>query len=185
MPKLPNELINEYINDYGLPAYDARIITDDKELAEYFNGLLALTKNYKAAANWILGPVKNYLNENGLEIKDFKLSQVKIANLIALIDEGKTNFSVASTKIFPVMVAEVDKEPLKIAEELNLIQSSDAGLINDLIVEVLAKFPEKVAEYKSGKVGLLGLFVGEVMKASKGKVDPKMTNQLVREKLEQ
>jgi aspartyl-tRNA(Asn)/glutamyl-tRNA(Gln) amidotransferase subunit B len=185
MPKLPNELINEYINDYGLPAYDARIITDDKELAEYFNGLLALTKNYKAAANWILGPVKNYLNENGLEIKDFKLSQVKIANLIALIDEGKTNFSVASTKIFPVMVAEVDKEPLKIAEELNLIQSSDAGLINDLIVEVLAKFPEKVAEYKSGKVGLLGLFVGEVMKASKGKADPKMTNQLVREKLEQ
>ncbi len=185
MPKLPNELINEYINDYGLPAYDARIITDDKLLAEYFNGLLALTKNYKAAANWILGPVKNYLNENGLEIKDFKLSQAKLASLIALIDEGKTNFSVASTKIFPVMAVEVDKEPLKIAEELNLIQSSDAGLINDLIVEVLGKFPDKVAEYKSGKVGLLGLFVGEVMKASKGKADPKLTNQLVREKLEQ
>ena len=82
------------------------------------------------------------------------------------------------------MVAEPGKEPLKIAEELNLIQSSDAGLINDLITEVLARFPEKVAEYKSGKVGLLGLFVGEVMKASKGKADPKMTNQLVREKLD-
>jgi len=185
MPKLPNELIHEYINDYGLPAYDARIITDDKALAEYFNVLLTLTKNYKAAANWILGPVKNYLNENGLEIKDFKLSQEKLASLIALIDAGKTNFSVASTKIFPVMVTAVDKEPLKIAEELNLIQSSDAGLINDLIVEVLGKYPEKVAEYKGGKVGLLGLFVGEVMKASKGKADPKMTNQLVREKLEQ
>ena len=184
MPKLPNELISEYVNNYGLPAYDARIITDDKLLAEYFNVLLTLTKNYKAAANWILGPVKNYLNENGLEIKDFKLSQAKLASLIALIDEGKTNFSVASTKIFPVMVAEPGKEPLKIAEELNLIQSSDAGLINDLITEVLARFPEKVAEYKSGKVGLLGLFVGEVMKASKGKADPKMTNQLVREKLD-
>ena len=69
MPKLPNELISEYVNNYGLPAYDARIITDDKLLAEYFNVLLTLTKNYKAAANWILGPVKNYLNENGLEIK--------------------------------------------------------------------------------------------------------------------
>ena len=133
MPKLPNELIAEYVNHFGLPAYDARIITDDKELAEYFNALLTQTKNYKAAANWILGPVKNYLNENGLEIKDFKVSQSNLSKLIALIDEGKTNFSVASTKIFPVMVVDVNKEPLKIAEELNLIQSSDEGLINDLI----------------------------------------------------
>ena len=184
MPKLPNELIGEYINDFGLPAYDARIITDQKELAEYFNELLTQTKNYKAAANWILGPVKNYLNENGLEIKDFKVKPEALAKLIAIIDEGKTNFSVASAQIFPVMLTQLDKEPLKIAEELNLIQSSDEGLINDLIGEVLAKFPEKVAEYKGGKVGLLGLFVGEVMKASKGKADPKLTNKLVREKLE-
>ena len=184
MPKLPNELIGEYINNFGLPAYDARIITDQKELAEYFNVLLTETKNYKAAANWILGPVKNYLNENGQEIKDFKVSPSKLAKLIALVDEGKTNFSIAATKIFPVMVLEVDKEPLKIAEELNLIQSSDEGLINDLITEVLGKFPDKVTEYRGGKVGLLGLFVGEVMKASKGKDDPKLTNKLVREKLD-
>ena len=184
MPKLPNELIGEYINNFGLPAYDARIITDQKELAEYFNVLLTETKNYKAAANWILGPVKNYLNENGQEIKDFKVSPSKLAKLIALVDEGKTNFSIAATKIFPVMVLEVDKEPLKIAEELNLIQSSDEGLINDLITEVLGKFPDKVTEYRGGKVGLLGLFVGEVMKASKGKADPKLTNKLVREKLD-
>ena len=184
MPKLPNELIGEYINNFGLPAYDARIITDQKELAEYFNVLLGETKNYKAAANWILGPVKNYLNENGQEIKDFKVRPSKLAKLIALVDEGKTNFSIAATKIFPVMVFEVDKEPLKIAEELNLIQSSDEGVINDLIIEVLGKFPDKVTEYRGGKVGLLGLFVGEVMKASKGKADPKLTNQLVREKLD-
>ena len=107
-----------------------------------------------------------------------------LAKLIAIIDEGKTNFSVASAQIFPVMLTQLDKEPLKIAEELNLIQSSDEGVINDLIGEVLAKFPEKVAEYKGGKVGLLGLFVGEVMKASKGKADPKLTNKLVRDKLE-
>ena len=183
MPKLPNELIGEYIHNFGLPAYDARIITDQKELAEYFNVLLTETKNYKAAANWILGPVKNYLNENGLEIKDFKISPSKLAKLIALIDVGKTNFAVAAANIFPVMAVEVDKEPLKIAEELNLIQSSDEGLINDLIADVLGKFPDKVTEYRSGKVGLLGLFVGEVMKASKGKADPKLTNKLVREKL--
>src|SRR5262249_14833170 len=99
LPKLPNQLIREYVDVYGLPAYDARIITDDKIMAEYFNELLTQTKNYKAAANWLLGPVKNYLNENGLEMPQFKVSTASLAKLIALIDEGKTNFSVASTRI--------------------------------------------------------------------------------------
>ena len=76
------------------------------------------------------------------------------------------------------------KEPLQVAEELNLLQSNDEGMINDLVSQVIAKYPEKVAEYKSGKKGLLGLFVGEVMKLSKGKADPKLTNKLVTEKLE-
>jgi aspartyl-tRNA(Asn)/glutamyl-tRNA(Gln) amidotransferase subunit B len=183
MPKLPNELKAEYMQQYGLPEYDARIITDEKELAEYFNTLLAETKNYKAASNWILGPVKNYLNEHGVHISEFKVSPVSLAKLIALIDEGKTNFSIASTKIFPVLV-ETGKEPLTIAEELNLLQSSDEGMIKDLVEQVIAKYPEKVAEYRAGKKGLLGLFVGEVMKLSKGKADPKLTNKLVTEKLE-
>jgi aspartyl-tRNA(Asn)/glutamyl-tRNA(Gln) amidotransferase subunit B len=183
MPKLPNELKREYIEQYGLPEYDARIITDDKDLAEYFNSVLAETKNYKAASNWILGPIKNSLNESGIHIKDFKVSPSNMAKLIALIDDGKTNFSVASTKIFPVLV-ETGKEPLKIAEELNLLQSSDEGLIKELVEQVIAKYPEKVAEYRGGKTGLIGLFVGEVMKLSKGKADPKLTNKLVMEKLE-
>ncbi len=183
MPKLPNELKAEYMNQYGLPEYDARIITDDKELAEYFNRLLAETKNYKAASNWILGPVKNSLNETGKHISNFSVEPAKLARLIALIDEGKTNFSVASAQIFPVLV-ETGKEPLKIAEELNLLQSSDEGLINELIEQVIAKYPEKVAEYRAGKKGLLGLFVGDVMKLSKGKADPKLTNKLMTEKLE-
>jgi aspartyl-tRNA(Asn)/glutamyl-tRNA(Gln) amidotransferase subunit B len=183
LPKLPNELIQEYINDFGLPAYDARIITDDKIMAEYFNELLTQTKNYKAAANWLLGPVKNYLNENGLEMQEFNVSPLALAKVIALIDEGKTNFSVASTKIFPVLAANPDKEPLKIAEELNLLQSSDEGLIKGWVEQVLAKYPDKVVEYKGGKTGVLGLFVGEVMKLSKGKADPKLTNKLVLEQL--
>jgi aspartyl-tRNA(Asn)/glutamyl-tRNA(Gln) amidotransferase subunit B len=183
MPKLPNELKQEYMEQYGLPEYDARIITDDKDLAEYFNRLLAVTKNYKAASNLILNTVKSYLNENGIHITEFKLEPAKIASLIALIDEGKTNFSVASTSIFPVM-AQTGKDPLKVAEELNLLQNSDEGAINELIDQVLAKYPEKVAEYRSGRVGLLGLFVGEVMKLSKGKADPKVTNKLVAQKLD-
>ena len=184
MPELPSELINKYMTVYGLPAYDARIITDDKELAMYFNELLAQTKNYKAAANWILGPVKSYLNENGLEIKDLKIAPSNLSKLIVLIDGGKTNFATASASIFPVMATNPNKEPLQIAQELDLIQNSDEGLIAGLIEETLAKYPEKVAEYKAGKKGLLGLFVGEVMKLSKGKADPKVTNKLVQEKLE-
>ena len=114
-----------------------------------------------------------------MEIQQFKVSADKLVALIALIDEGKTNFSVASTKIFPVLVEQPVKAPLKRAEELNLLQSSDEGLIKGLVEEVIAKYPEKVAEYKGGKKGLLGMFVGEVMKASKGKADPKLANKLI------
>jgi len=184
MPKLSAELKVEYMEVYGLPEYDARLISDDKFTAAYFNDLVQHTKNYKAASNWMLGPVKNYLNENGLEIQQFKVGADKLGALIALIDDGKTNFSVASTKIFPVMVEQVDKEPLKIAEELNLLQSNDEGMIKELVAQVIAKYPEKVAEYKGGKKGLLGLFVGDVMKLSKGKADPKVANRLVLEELE-
>ncbi len=183
MPKLSAELKEEYMKVYGLPEYDARLLSDDKFTAEYFNAIIAHTQNYKAASNWMLGPVKNYLNENGIEINAFQTSPKLIADLIALIDEGKTNFSVASTKIFPVMV-DNGKAPLQIAEEHNLLQSSDEGMIELLVKEVLAKYPEKVAEYKGGKKGLLGMFVGEVMKASKGKADPKITNKLVQQLLE-
>ena len=123
------------------------------------------------------------MNETGITIKNFKVSPANVAKLISLIDEGKTNFSIASTKIFPVLV-ETGKEPIEIAEELNLLQSSDEGMIADLIKQVIAKYPEKVTEYRAGKKGLLGLFVGEVMKLSKGKADPKLTNKLVTEQLE-
>ncbi len=183
MPKLPSQLIREYTTDFGLPAYDAKVITDDKDLAFYFNELLTETKNYKAASNWLLGPVKSYLNENALEITDLKISPKKLSSLIALIDEGKTNFSVASQRIFPEMLTHPDKEPLKIAEELNLLQNSDEGMLKELAEKVLSNFADKVAEYKAGKVGLMGLFVGEVMKASKGKADPKLTTKILNELL--
>jgi aspartyl-tRNA(Asn)/glutamyl-tRNA(Gln) amidotransferase subunit B len=184
MPKLSAELKEEYMSKYGLPEYDARLISDDKFTAEFYNSVLEHTKNYKAASNWLIGPIKNYLNENGLEIQQFKVGAAQLGALIALIDEGKTNFSVASTKIFPVLVEQPEKAPLKIAEELNLLQNSDAGEIQGIVDAVLAKYPEKVAEYKGGKKGLIGMFVGEVMKASQGKADPKIANKLVAEALE-
>ncbi|MBI3233237.1 MAG: Asp-tRNA(Asn)/Glu-tRNA(Gln) amidotransferase subunit GatB [Bacteroidetes bacterium] len=185
MPSLPKDLIAKYIQEYKLSDYDARVITDFKETAAYFEHICAHTGNYKAAANWINGVIKSYMNEQGIDITQIPVSPAKIADLINVIDEGKLSNSAAAQHVFPVMVKHPERSPLEIATELNLIQESDASAIDPIIEEVLAKYPDKVLEYKAGKQSLIGLFVGEVMKLSKGKADPKMTNSLVRKKLEE
>lgn len=184
MPALPDELFNRYTKEYGLSEYDATVLTDIKETALYFDEVCAHTKNYKAAANWVMVNVKSYLNENALDMDDFTLPATAIAKLIALIDEGKVSNSAAAQKIFPQMVANPQKGPLQIAEELNVIQESGADFLQEVIKTAVAQFPDKVAEYKAGKTSLLGLFMGEVMKQSKGKADPKVANKLLKEYLD-
>lgn len=184
MPALPDELHNLYTTKYQLNDYDASVLTDTKEVALYFNKVAEHTTNYKAAANWVMGNIKSYLNENAIDINDFILPAPAIAALIQLIDEGKISHSAASQKVFPVLVNNQDKSPLQIAEELNILQESDSGFLQEVIKAALAKFPEKVAEYKAGKESLLGLFMGEVMKQSKGKADPKLASQLLKEYLD-
>jgi aspartyl-tRNA(Asn)/glutamyl-tRNA(Gln) amidotransferase subunit B len=107
-----------------------------------------------------------------------------LARLIKLVEEGRLSFSIAAERIFPVLMNEPQRDPLEIATALNLIQSSDTSEITAWIDQALAGMPDKVKEYKRGKKGLIGLFVGEVKKLSKGKADPKLTNQLLLEKLE-
>lgn len=184
MPALPDELHNLYTTKYQLSEYDASVLTDTKEVALYFNQVAGNTTNYKAAANWVMVNVKSYLNENALDMDDFTLPASAIASLIQLIDEGKISHSAASQKVFPVLVQNPTKSPLQIAEELNILQESDSGFIQEAIKAAVAKFPEKVAEYKAGKESLLGLFMGEVMKQSKGKADPKVASQLLKEYLD-
>lgn len=184
MPELPNELYRKFTKEYGLSDYDATNLTDLKGLALYFNELTTHTKNYKAAANWMMGSIKSYLNENAITIEQFKVKPATIAALIALIDEGKISNAAATQKLFPELMLHPDASPLSIAERLDILQSNDAGALQELVNQVLAKYPEKVVEYKGGKTNLLGLFVGEVMKAGRGKADPKMANQLVKDALE-
>jgi aspartyl-tRNA(Asn)/glutamyl-tRNA(Gln) amidotransferase subunit B len=167
-----------------LPEYDARVICDDKETVDYFEELLKETKYYKSAANWLLGPIKSMLNEQGIQMPEFPIKAASLAKLIQLVEDGKLNFSIASSRILPVMYKEPARDPLEIAMELNLIQSSDSSEIAAWVEQALAKMPEKVIEYRKGKKGLIGLFVGEVKKLSKGKADPRLTNQLLLEKLE-
>jgi aspartyl-tRNA(Asn)/glutamyl-tRNA(Gln) amidotransferase subunit B len=111
------------------------------------------------------------------------LPAAKVAELILLIEKGITNFSVASNKLFPALLQHPEKSAMQLAEEMNVIQSSDEGEIELFIDEVLEEYAEKVLEFKSGKKGLMGLFVGEVMKKSGGKSDPKLTTKLLNQKL--
>jgi aspartyl-tRNA(Asn)/glutamyl-tRNA(Gln) amidotransferase subunit B len=160
------------------------VISEDKEMADYFDQVIKETSNYKAVANWLLGPVKSYLNDKGKDMAEFRVSPLSMAKLIHLVEEGKINFSSASSRIFPEMIRKADSDPLAIATALNLLQNSDTDEIIAWVEEVLGSMPDKVAEYKKGKKGLIGLFVGEVKRISKGKADPALTNQLLIQKLD-
>lgn len=184
LPPLPNDLYNKYVNEFKLSDYDAAVLTELKEVALYFNELTDYTKNYKAAANWVMVNVKSFLNENALHIDHFPIKPKTLADVIALIDAGKIGHTAASQKLFPALVANPSKPAEVLATELDIIQNSNSNEIMVLVEQAVNKFPEKITEYRNGKVGLLGLFVGEVMKLSKGKADPKVVNQLVKEQLE-
>lgn len=183
IPALQAERIKTYTSAWQLSEYDATVLTEEKETADYFEQIIRHTSNYKAAANWMLGPVKSWLNENSQGMDAFPVSPQKVAGLILLVESGKVSFSIASGKLFHSLLKDSSKDPEQIAIEQNLIQQSDANSLEPLIDEILNKHAEKVKEYKKGKKGLLSLFVGEVMKRSKGKADPRVTNEILLEKL--
>ncbi|MBF8962386.1 Asp-tRNA(Asn)/Glu-tRNA(Gln) amidotransferase subunit GatB [Pontibacter sp. FD36] len=183
MPSLPQELYKRFTEEFGLSEYDAGVLTDAKEIALYYDELCKHTKNYKGAANWVTGPVKSYLNELQLHIKDFPLQPHAIAEIIALVDENKVSHSVAAKKIFPYMLENPGIPAHQVAEEQNLLQESDTDSLKTIVSEVLAANPQKVEEYKAGKKSLVGMFMGEIMKKTKGKADPKVANQLLQEGL--
>ncbi len=185
MPELPRSLFVRFTQNYGLSEYDASVLIDDKQSAFYFENICKLTKNYKAVSNWVSVAIRGYLNENAIGIEEFILKPDQIAAIIELIDAGTINHTIASQKLFPALIENPTKTPHELINSLNLALNSDTSFIETIIDEVLNAFPEKVEEYKSGKKGLLGLFVGEVMKKSKGQADPKITNQLIAQKLDQ
>ncbi len=185
MPVLPEQLKEKYIKEYALSEYDATVICNDKEDADFFEALVSHTKQYKPAANWMLGPLKFYCNENNISIGSFPLQPATIASLIELTESGQVNFNNASTKILQELIKNHGKTAINIATSLNLLQESDSGTVEDWVNEVIASMPDKVKEYQSGKKGLIGLFAGEVKKKSKGKADMQLANKLLAEKLNQ
>lgn len=183
LSSLPNALTEKYKREYGLSEYDASQLCDEKETAVFFESVVKHSTHYKAIANWILGPIRQYLNERGSSFGAFTLPPVLLAELVQLVEEGKINFSVASSKILPELVQQ-HISPLTMAENMNLLQVSDTNELEVWVDAAIAAMPDKVAEYKKGKKGLIGLFVGDVKKRSQGKADPKLVTQLLEKKLQ-
>jgi aspartyl-tRNA(Asn)/glutamyl-tRNA(Gln) amidotransferase subunit B len=183
MPALPQELFSKFTTRYQLPEYDAQVLTETKDVAMYFDRLCSHTANFKAASNWMMGPVKSYLNEFNLTAGEFPLTEQALASLIKLIDDGQVSYTIAVQRLFPELLKNPGKPAFEVARQLNLLQDSSQDSLQPIIDEVIREFPLKVEEYQNGKKGIISMFMGEVMKRSKGKADPKVANELLTKKL--
>jgi aspartyl-tRNA(Asn)/glutamyl-tRNA(Gln) amidotransferase subunit B len=185
LPALPQQLYARFTGELGLSDYDATVLTAEKDTALFFDELTRLTPgSAKAAANWVTGPVKAYLNERALTLDLFPLTPQHLADIIQLIDENKVGHSVASKQLFPYLLDHPAQTAAAAAEAQGLLQQSDAGALEVLVQQVLDAHPAKVQEYRAGKKSLTGMFMGELMKLTGGKADPKLANQLLRQKLD-
>jgi aspartyl-tRNA(Asn)/glutamyl-tRNA(Gln) amidotransferase subunit B len=184
MPALPEELVEKFTNEMNLPEYDARVITAEKAMADFYLAVCEHAKNYKAVSNWVMGTVKSYLNEKSIGFSDFTTPPTQIAAIINLVEEGKLNNNQAKDLVFNAVIANPSKDVLELAKELNVLINSNDDDLAAFIDQAVAKFPDKVKEYHNGKKGVIGLFMGEIMKISKGKIDPKQANKLLLDKIE-
>jgi aspartyl-tRNA(Asn)/glutamyl-tRNA(Gln) amidotransferase subunit B len=185
MPVLPWEQERQLIDTYHLSAYDAHFIADTREMAMYFIEATKHTQAYKAIANWLMGPVKSHLNESGLSIEEFELGPATLAQLIELVEKGTITHNLAAQQLFPLCLKSPDLAPSTIVDQQGWLAQSSTDELPAFVEAALAAYPDKVKEYRQGKKGLLALFIGEVMKRSKGTSEPKRVNQLVAEALNQ
>ena len=183
LPILPDALEEKLMTQYQLNNYDATQICESLNTVKYFEATAKHTTNYKSVANWMLGPIKSYLNEVGLEFVSIALQPATLADLIKLIDAGQLNFSVAASKILPQLIDGTKTDVLAVANDLNLLQVSDEAALEAWIDAAIASMPDKVIEYQKGKKGLIGLFIGAVKKISQGQADPNKVSELLIQKL--
>lgn len=181
IPELPDQRKARYTSEYGLPEYDAQVITSSKPLADLFEDSLQFTKDAKAVSNWIMGDLLGYLNSAGIELSQVKLTGRGLGEMIGLLEKGTINSKIAKT-VFKEML-ESDKLPQQIVEEKGLVQISDEGAILTIVEQVVAANPQSVEDYKAGKQKAIGFLVGQVMKESKGKANPGLANKLLTEVL--
>lgn len=181
LPELPAQKRHRYESELGLSAYDARVLTDERSVAEYFEAAVAANADSKQVANWVTGDIAGYLNTNKLSVTEIALKPEALAELVNLITEGTISGKIAKD-VLPELLTE-GGSPKELVERKGLIQISDTGELEKVIDEVLAAHPAEVEKYRNGKTKLQGFFVGQVMKKTSGRADPKLTNQLLGKKL--
>lgn len=181
IPELPDARKARYTSEYGLPAYDADVITTSKKLADLFEESLQATSDAKAVSNWIMGDLLGYLNANGLDVDQIKLTGQALGEMIGLIEKGTISGKIAKN-VFKSMV-ETGKSPAVIVEEQGLVQISDESALVAAVDAVLATNPQSVADYKAGNEKVVGFIVGQVMKETKGKANPGLVNKIIVEQL--
>ncbi len=181
LPELPESRKKRYIEELGLPEYDAGIITSSKTLSDFFESATKSCGNAKAVSNWIMTDIIRIAREKGIEYNELPFTSEQFAKLITLIDKGTISGSIAK-KVFEEMV-ETGKEPEKIVEEKGLVQISDEGAIKEVVDKIIAANPQSVEDYKNGKDRALGFLVGQCMKEMKGKGNPQILNKLILEYL--
>ncbi|NJO44097.1 MAG: Asp-tRNA(Asn)/Glu-tRNA(Gln) amidotransferase subunit GatB [Cyanobacteria bacterium CRU_2_1] len=182
LPELPAQKRHRYENDLGLSAYDARVLTDDRSIAEYFEATVTAGASPKLAANWIMGDISAYLNKEKLNITDIALTPDSLAAMIKLIESDMIS-NAAGKELLPELLTKGGSAE-EIAKAKGLIQVSDPSVIEEAIEKVLAAHPSELEKYRGGKKNLLGFFVGKVMKETGGRANPKLTNQLLQKKLD-
>jgi aspartyl-tRNA(Asn)/glutamyl-tRNA(Gln) amidotransferase subunit B len=181
LPELPLEKRERFVAEYEIPAYDAGVLTSSRALAEYYEKTVQLSKKPKAASNWIMGDLLRFLNEDKRDIKDSPVTPDAIAEMINLIEDGTISGKMAK-EIFEGMYRS-SKSPRAIIEEKGLVQITDEDALKKAIEEVMTANPEQVEGYRNGKEKLFGFFVGQVMKATKGKANPALVNELLKKML--
>lgn len=179
LPSMPDQRMHEYLDQFGLTPYDAQQLTEEKTLSDLFDEIASATSHKKQLANFLLGPVRAHLNASALDWDAVSITKDNWDKLLTLVADGKISFSVAAQRILTVLLDNASADPLAVAKELNLMQDAGEDEVSLWVRQVLESMPDKVAEFKKGKKGLIGLFVGEVKKISKGKADPKLTTDLL------
>lgn len=181
LPELPEAKYTRFLSEYSLPEYDADLLTSSRQLADYFEQCARGCGNAKSAANWVMGELTRTLNDTGASIDQCPVSPVKLADLIKLIDAGAISGTIAK-KVFEE-IWKNGGEPAAVVEQQGLAQVSDTGAIEAAIDQIMVANQGQVDEYRSGKDKVFGFFVGQVMKAMKGKANPAVVNDLLKQKL--
>ena len=182
IPELPDARKDKYVKEYGLPEYDAHVLTLTKEMSDFFEEAVAEGAEVKLISNWLMGGVNEYLNKNQIELQDTALTPTNLAGMIKLIQDGTMSSKIAK-KVFPEL-AKNGGDAKQIMKDKGLVQISDEGEILKFVQEAIANNPQSVEDFKNGKGKAMGFLVGQIMKLSKGQANPQLANQLLKQELE-